>query len=150
MVLTLMSRSPWGPGFLAPIATRIVSAQLSASVGAPGPHDFAVRLGVVRPREKIARAAKASIASRAAFRDDRDTPLVTARDARTYTSVFQNTQGEIFLLRRLDSIFARPPRRANQLREKRVVDSYWSSRQAAWQHLTYHRYWHPSGAALTI
>jgi hypothetical protein len=27
----------------------IIVARLSASVGAPGPHDFAVRVGVIRP-----------------------------------------------------------------------------------------------------
>jgi hypothetical protein len=43
-----MSRSPWGPGFFAPIAARIVSAQPSASVSAPGPHDFAVRKDAAR------------------------------------------------------------------------------------------------------
>ena len=36
-----MSCSPWGPGFVAPIAARIVSARLGLSVGRPGPHDFA-------------------------------------------------------------------------------------------------------------
>jgi hypothetical protein len=30
-----------GPGFVAPIAARIGSAQLGLSVGRPGPHDFA-------------------------------------------------------------------------------------------------------------
>jgi hypothetical protein len=42
MVLTLMSRSPWGPGFLAPIARSVRHAgELGLSVGRPGPRDFA-------------------------------------------------------------------------------------------------------------
>jgi hypothetical protein len=51
MVLRLISRSPWGPGFLAPIAgaMRKHHRQLNPSVGRPGPHDFAVRAGHVRP-----------------------------------------------------------------------------------------------------
>ena len=63
MVLRLIARSPRGPGCLAPVAARFVTARLGLSVGRPGPHAFAVRLGAVRPHEKIVRAAKASIAS---------------------------------------------------------------------------------------
>ena len=43
---------------------RDTSRQLSASIAAPGPHDFAVRLGVFVRRKKTP-DAKASIASRA-------------------------------------------------------------------------------------
>jgi hypothetical protein len=39
---------PGEPGFLAPIAARFVSAKLDTSVGVPGPHDFAVRIGIAR------------------------------------------------------------------------------------------------------
>jgi hypothetical protein len=46
------------------------STKLDASVGASGPHDFAVRLSCVRQR-----AAKASTASRLNVRDDREAPL---------------------------------------------------------------------------
>jgi hypothetical protein len=66
-----MSRSPWGPGFFAPIAARIVSAQPSASVSAPGPHDFAVRkdaarrapnaLGTLRPPHPASRVVTIAI-----------------------------------------------------------------------------------------
>jgi hypothetical protein len=49
---------------------RIIIRRLDASVGASGPHDFAVRAGVARRFGAIT-----SIASRPAFRDDRDTPL---------------------------------------------------------------------------
>jgi hypothetical protein len=55
--------------------------QLDASVGASGPHGFAVR--------KIARssvAPPASIASRPYVRDDRETPLCVGRDGGGYRS----------------------------------------------------------------
>jgi len=43
------------PGFLATVVARIISAKLDASVGASGPHDFAVRgsmpiVADIRPR----------------------------------------------------------------------------------------------------
>src|ERR1700687_3460245 len=41
--LRLIARSPWRPGFLATIA-RAPERELDASVGASGPHVFAVRL----------------------------------------------------------------------------------------------------------
>jgi hypothetical protein len=47
-VLQLIARSPWEPGFLAPIASEIISRRLGLSVGRPGPHDFAVREGHAR------------------------------------------------------------------------------------------------------
>ena len=48
MVLRLISRSPRGPGFHAPvIPEKLASQELGASVGASGPHDFTVSdLGV--------------------------------------------------------------------------------------------------------
>jgi hypothetical protein len=48
---------------------------LDASVGASGPHDFAVR----RTRSS-SEARQASTASRPAFRDDREPPLMMRRD----------------------------------------------------------------------
>ena len=45
------------PGdFIASVIARFVTAQLGASVGAPGPHGFAVRVGIVRPRTQGTRA----------------------------------------------------------------------------------------------
>jgi len=40
MVLTLIARSPWEPGFLAPIAREIITRELGLSVGRPGPRAF--------------------------------------------------------------------------------------------------------------
>ena len=74
MVLRFPSCSSRGPGFLAPVAREFVH-ELGASVGAPEPHDFAVRDSTARLA-----APTASIASRSTFRDDRDTPLLAVRD----------------------------------------------------------------------
>jgi hypothetical protein len=77
MVLTLIARSPWEPGFLAPIARCVRHAcELGLSVGRPGPHAFAVR-------DVIARLAKPSRPShpRLTCRDDRDTPSSSRRDS---------------------------------------------------------------------
>src|SRR5580704_11297100 len=49
MVLRLIARSPRGPGSLAPvILEKLASQGLNASVGAPGPHAFAVRFSIAR------------------------------------------------------------------------------------------------------
>jgi hypothetical protein len=56
MVLTVSFVLSRGPGFIASVIARFVTAQLGASVGAPGPHDFAVRVGIVRPRTQGTRA----------------------------------------------------------------------------------------------
>ncbi|WP_291693353.1 hypothetical protein, partial [Bradyrhizobium sp.] len=56
MVLTLMACSPRGTGSLAPVALRIITEQLSASVAAPGPHVFAVR----SERARLARRPRPS------------------------------------------------------------------------------------------
>jgi hypothetical protein len=58
--LRLISRSPRGPGFLAPVAgvMQSIIAKLDLSVGRPGPRDFAVR---EKPRSS--NVPSASIAS---------------------------------------------------------------------------------------
>jgi hypothetical protein len=50
---------------------------LGISIGMPGPHDF-----TVRPEARIVRRAKASIASCANVRDDREAPLVSRKSGR--------------------------------------------------------------------
>src|SRR5438067_5078506 len=57
---------------------RDTSRQLSASIAAPGPHDFAVRLGVFVRCEKIHLTPKRPPHSGPTHRDDRETPLVWA------------------------------------------------------------------------
>jgi hypothetical protein len=61
MVLRFPSRSPRGPGFLAPVDRESLH-DLGASVGAPEPHDFSVRSA--RPRQLRAPASTASRARR--------------------------------------------------------------------------------------
>src|SRR3954470_13509174 len=63
-------------GLFATVASRIVSARLDASVGASGPHDFAVR----KPASFVFRCRCVHrIPSR--VRDDRETPLLSGRDS---------------------------------------------------------------------
>src|SRR5260370_681534 len=69
MVLQLIRDLPGVPGLIAPSPLRGSPSRLDASVGASGPRDFAVRLDALRLVH-----TDASIASRATFRDDRDTP----------------------------------------------------------------------------
>src|SRR5690349_2540768 len=64
MVLTLIARSPREPGFLAPVALRLVTARLGLSVGRPGPRAFASVPGSFVGAETALRPGT-SIASRA-------------------------------------------------------------------------------------
>jgi hypothetical protein len=71
--------------------------QLDASVGASGPHDFAVR-----KISAFVNAPPASIASRANVRDDRETPLWVGRDGEGCESDLGQMGTRIFLQRGLD------------------------------------------------
>ena len=82
MVLRLISCSPRRAGLVVTVARGIAldpigsmrNHELDASIGASGPHDFAVRIRAVRQRHiRVHR-----IPSRAC--DDRETPLVSGRD----------------------------------------------------------------------
>jgi len=85
MVLRLIRDLLGDRALLPPSLSRnCVPRKLSASVGAPGPHDFAVRL-----KRRSSCVAKASTASRPAFVTTR-TPLLPRRDGR------ENTQFLIF------------------------------------------------------
>jgi hypothetical protein len=75
-----------------PATMRKHHRQLDASVGASGPHDFAVR-GFARSSS----ALTSSIASRANVRDDRDTPLFVGAEWREVLKVIcPSGQGECF------------------------------------------------------
>jgi len=80
--LTAYTRSPREPGFLAPVARSVRHASgLGLSVGRPGPHDFAVRIGAVRPPNVTSHASPMRPSHPAAnARDDRETPLMRWRD----------------------------------------------------------------------
>jgi hypothetical protein len=66
---------PGDRAFLPPSSAEVTFRQLDASVGASGPHDFAVRL-----KRCSSRALSTSIASRANVHDDRDTPLLVGAE----------------------------------------------------------------------
>jgi hypothetical protein len=100
----------------APGRADLPSRQLDASVGASGPHDFAVRDNISRPRavdrSRIQRTRPA-IPSRAQrclrpshpapnVRDDRETPLLVRRDSRSCRCDLGGTKTEIFLQTGLD------------------------------------------------
>jgi hypothetical protein len=76
MVYGLYVVSPVNRAFLPPSPCRSSPAKLSASVGAPGPHDFAVRTDIVRLTLPIrpSHPALAFVTTR--------TPLLSRRDAR--------------------------------------------------------------------
>jgi hypothetical protein len=100
MVLRLIPRSPWRPGFLATIASvmRKHHRQLDASVGASGPHGFAVR-----KMSTFVNALLTSTASRANVRDDHDTPLPMGAGLRDYGSDLGQTRNGIFFAEGLDN-----------------------------------------------
>src|SRR3984957_14465781 len=76
MVLTAYTCSPRGPGSFAPvIPEKLASQELDASVGAPGPHAFAVRFSIARLATPLRPPHPAPN-----VRDDRDTPLLWVRD----------------------------------------------------------------------
>jgi hypothetical protein len=100
MVLTVSFALSPGTGLFCPRRQRDAKhhRQLDASVGASGPHDFAVRESLPQkplggfgtaPAEALAKAdqrrsscvAVASTASRSNVRDDRETPLSVGRDS---------------------------------------------------------------------
>src|ERR1700728_4888116 len=86
---------------------RNLFRQLDASVGASGPHDFAVRKGALSSAAQLA-----SIASQPYVRDDRETPLCVGRDGEKYAGDLRKKEMEIFLRMGLDRCVADLPRRA--------------------------------------
>jgi hypothetical protein len=68
--------SPVTGSFATVAPGKLASQELGASIGAPGPHDFAVRLA----RARRSRAG-ASTASHRNVRDDREPPLIRVRRA---------------------------------------------------------------------
>jgi hypothetical protein len=93
MALRFPSCSSRGPGFFAPVigAMRKHPRQLDASVGAPEPHDFAVRIercsssAPIRPPH-----------SEPNVRDDRDTPLPRGRNGAFLNLIWVNREPKYF------------------------------------------------------
>jgi hypothetical protein len=64
-----------GTGLFCPRHSQVIPCDLSASVGAPGPHAFAVRTGIARLATLLRPPHPASN-----VRDDREAPLLWERD----------------------------------------------------------------------
>src|SRR6059058_6171908 len=73
MVLTVSFALSPVTGLSCHCRQQVTTCQLDASVGASGPHDFAVRLGAVRQKHHHVHRIPLRV------RDDRDTPLWGAR-----------------------------------------------------------------------
>jgi hypothetical protein len=71
-VLTVSFVLPGDRAFLPPSFATSSLARLAPASGAPGPHDFAIRIGIVRPRAQSARATPSRPSNPAlTFGDDR-------------------------------------------------------------------------------
>jgi hypothetical protein len=94
---------------------KLASHELDASIGASGPHDFAVRDQHRRRRAAFAHEPKPALRKRVAHpalprpplpapyvRDDRDTPLLWARDGGSCRVDLGRTRSGIFFARGLD------------------------------------------------
>ena len=86
---------PGDRAFLPPSPAEVASAQLDASVGASGPHDFAVRI------KRLVRSAAASTASRPASVTIAKRPSCE-RDGRVGKVICPTGKAEIFFTRGLD------------------------------------------------
>src|SRR5437764_10495057 len=95
MALRLISRSPRWSGLVVTVTCELLH-KLSASVAAPGPHDFAVRFGVFVRRDHSHLTPKRPSHPAPNVCDDRETPLLWARDGRSYNSDFQKCEAEYF------------------------------------------------------
>ena len=97
---------------LSPSLPRSSSRKLDASVGAPEPHDFAVRLGCVRLSHRMRPPHPLPN-----VRDDRETPLLSGGDGGEDAGDLRKARSEIFLGEGLDmkckSFGVICPRRAN-------------------------------------
>jgi hypothetical protein len=96
---------------IATVALRTTSAKLSASVGAPGPHDFAVRFGVARLAPPLRPLHPAPN-----VRDDRDTPLYSRRDAQINEVCLPPQGSEIFFAKGLDRQANHPGSRESKIK----------------------------------
>jgi hypothetical protein len=97
MVLTVSFVLSSGTGLSCPRRFVDHPAKLGASVGAPGPHDFAVRGSTFRLRAQPRPPHPASY-----VRDDRETPLMWEQDGGRYGCDLGESRREIFFGRGLD------------------------------------------------
>jgi hypothetical protein len=116
---------PSDRAFLPPSPLRsLLLKDLNASVGASGPHGFAVRSNTVR-RAPLARPTRPRPSHPIPnARDDRDTPLFRERDGAEYADDLGQTGSEIFFTRGLDRRVASgksPPTLACRMRRRKRV-----------------------------
>jgi hypothetical protein len=91
--------------------------ELDTSVGASGPHDFAVRISIIRPRA-IARLTLLRPPHPEPYvRDDRETPLCVGRDGGSSKVDLPDVLSGIFFAQGLDSQTTDLPVRADRVRE---------------------------------
>src|ERR1700751_4940327 len=83
MVLTLLRALPGVRDLIVTVACGIVTRRLSASPGAPGPHDFVVRNRFARQTIRLHPSHPASNT-----RDDREAPLVSRKSGRMCERAF--------------------------------------------------------------
>jgi hypothetical protein len=97
MVLRLIRDLPGDHAWLPPsVAGLIETGELSACIGAPGPHDFAVRCSIIRPRKKLRLTLPRPSHPLPNVRDDRDTPLLMGRDVGINKAVSTKSRSGIF------------------------------------------------------
>ena len=82
---------PGDRALLSPSSAGYLPRKLDASVEASGPHDFAVRKQVLSSLAPLA-----STASRPAFRDDREPPLLQERDMKAMKMICATRKAEYF------------------------------------------------------
>jgi len=79
-----------------PVRRRKRLHDLSACVGAPEPHDFAVRCSIIRPRKKLRLTLPRPSHPAPNVRDDRDTPLLWAGTRETVSLIWVKREAEYF------------------------------------------------------
>jgi hypothetical protein len=79
------------------------SAKLDTSVGAPGPHDFTVRISIIRPALACLTLPRPSHPA-PNVRDDREAPLLWEQDGGSFKSDLGRRRSGIFFRRGLDRI----------------------------------------------
>jgi hypothetical protein len=90
-------RAPRRPGSLATVTPeKLASQELDASVGASGPHDFAVRLMPFVSRHQAPPHPASYV------RDDRETPLCVGARRREFSLIWVKRRRELFLRQGVD------------------------------------------------
>src|SRR6267143_2801308 len=104
MVLRLTSRSPRWPGLFDTVACAPYR-RLDASIGASERHDLAVRFSIIRPaRIRASLTLPRPPHPLPNVRDDREAPLLWARDGGSPSADLPDGKSGIFLISELDTI----------------------------------------------